>query len=142
MNRTAVGDLQQTSSLLIVERSVQFEPALDLVNTAFLSFAISAVRRMNLPVAEPYDNFFERPPLAIGVHPKCHRSACPERRDQVLVRVGPTVGATGADRFVGEELHAVRSRNLREVSRLAGRYSGHVTHFRLDLYRQGLRNSA
>src|SRR5262249_6658000 len=70
MDRTFVGDLQESPALLRIERAAQCDGPLDTVDHSFLGFAFLAIGGVDTGVAE-FDRYpLERQRLALGVESK------------------------------------------------------------------------
>ncbi len=72
MDRTAVGNLRKSFTLLFRKISSDAQGDLDAIYSPVFALALTAVPCMNLPVRESHRDAFERPLLALGVHPQGH----------------------------------------------------------------------
>jgi hypothetical protein len=70
-----LGNLKQLRALLWGQPPREFEVALDTVQHSFFAFAIGAVGGVNLAVAQPNGDCFERPALASRIQRNRHRSS-------------------------------------------------------------------
>jgi hypothetical protein len=103
VHRTFVGDLDDPLVLIGVERPLQADQNIDLVQHALLGLALRAIFRMDLAVGERHGGALQRERLSIGVEPHGHGFAGPERHQQKIVRSWPGISATHGDRLVGEQ---------------------------------------
>jgi hypothetical protein len=104
LDRTSLSDQQQSLSLLVVKRTLQFNPALDPLDAHSLRRAVLAVRLVGPHLPERNLGALEGPRLSIRVHAQRHRGAAPQRHQQVLVWSRPGVGTAERDRLVGNEV--------------------------------------
>src|SRR5437588_6756416 len=103
MHRTLLGDLECFGTLLLVERPVQSDLALDPVEQALFGLAFGAVDGVDSRVAEPHRHALERPPFPSRIQRDGHGRSGAEGGQQQIVRAGPAVGPTGGDGLVGDE---------------------------------------
>ena len=104
MHRAAVGDLHQPGLLLVAERALQRDLALDAVQLALLSLTLRAVLGVDLRVLQAHGDGLQRPLLASRVQRERHRRSGAEGGQQQIVGVGPGAVTAGLDRLVGHEL--------------------------------------
>ena len=76
----------------------------DPVDPTFARLALLAVGGVYPVLREPHRHRLERPALAVGVHAQRHRGAPSQSHEQVVVGVGPGVGAAETLWFVGYKL--------------------------------------
>src|SRR5262249_40354104 len=113
MDRTLVGDSEQSPALLRIERAAQCDGPLDAVNHPFLGLAIFAIGGVNSGMAELDRHPLERQRLALGIESKRHGRAGSEPREREIVGTRAAVEPPDFDRFVGQEaMRANRDRLL------------------------------
>jgi nucleotide-binding universal stress UspA family protein len=89
----AIGDLDESLSLLVRQISFEFQDALNAVNLAFFRFAALAVLGVDLGMVQAHTDLPQGPPFAIGIHAERHRGAAPQAGKQEFVRIRPRVAA-------------------------------------------------
>src|SRR5665213_1303017 len=99
---TLVRDLEEPRPLLLRQRSLELDVAIDAIEHPVLVLAVFAIRGVDLRVAQPHSDTLERPLLASGVERHCHRRARAEGGDQEVVGARPRVGPSRCHRFVRE----------------------------------------
>jgi len=114
MNRALVCNFEELGSLFVVQRACEVHVALDPIEHSFLSFALSAIGRVDLRVPQSDANLLERPAFAPSVHSDRHRSTRAQGREQQVVRRWSHICAACGDRFVGMKAMSARGDFLHE----------------------------
>jgi len=99
--RAAIGDVSEEFPLVGIEGSRQRDLTPDVVNVPRIRLARGTVPGVHLAVREADGHRLQRPAFLVRVHPQRHGRAASQRRQQVVVRGGPGVGATNGGRLVG-----------------------------------------
>ncbi len=99
----AVSDGEEALALRVVEVAVEGDRAAEAVDLALFRLARGAILRVEPVVLDVDRDAFERPVLAVGVHPQRHRGARPERGAEEIVGRRSLVRPTDGDRLVGDE---------------------------------------
>src|SRR5215469_7221715 len=100
MNRTFLGDREQSLPLLL--RKLTDEPNLDLdtIDQTVLGSAFGRVFRVHLCMRQVDANTLTRPALARRVHAQRDRYAGSQRSQKELVRTRPAILASGTEGFI------------------------------------------
>ena len=116
VHRALVGDLHQLLALLGIERALDRNLALDLVEHALARLALLAVLCVDLAVLQRHRDAIERQRFSVGIHPHGHGGAGAETRQQEIVGPGAGVLAAGGDRLVGDQLMRADRDGLLELA--------------------------
>src|SRR5712692_4164475 len=101
MDGALVSDLHQLRLLLGVERPGDFYFPLDAIDHTLFGLTIGAILGVNLQMAQPDLNRFERPALVPRIQLESHRRAGPQARQQQIVRRGADIGPSGRYWLIG-----------------------------------------
>src|SRR5271169_2345277 len=114
MNGALLGNLEQPSTLSLVQRSDQLDVQLDPIEHRIYVFAIDAILSVNPLVSQPNDDLFEQPFPPRGVQIDSYRRATAERHQQQFVRAGSSVSASSRYWLVGIQTVASIQHDLLE----------------------------
>src|SRR5437867_12708901 len=119
MYGTFCSDLHQLRVLFCGQRSSQFDFNIDSVQHAIFRYALLTIHCMNARMRERNRDVFEREFFPARVETDCHGSADTQTDQQVIVRVGSRVAASGTYRFVSNKAMLTSNDFLLEAAYVA-----------------------
>jgi hypothetical protein len=124
MDRTPSTDLEQFVTLLLGERSFQFDLAVNLVERRLVRHAILAVLDMVARMVQPDFDGLKRPFLPSRIQRDGHGHSGSERRRDQLVGIGSAVGPSRRLGLVSREVMTAGGNLLYEPVSLAANDDG------------------
>jgi hypothetical protein len=116
VHRALVGNLHQPLALIGVERALDRDHAVDLVQHALPRFAFLAVYCVNLAVLQRHGDAIERQRLAVGIHSHRHGGAGAKACKHEIIRAGSAILAADGNGFVRQHLVRTRGDDLLELA--------------------------
>ena len=115
MNRTFGSDLHQFRVLFCGQRPGEFHFHIDSVEHAFLGFALLAISCVNARVPQRNGDVFQRQFIPARVKADGHCGANTEGRQQIIVRIWPSIVAPDAYWFIRDEVMFTNSDFLLKI---------------------------
>jgi hypothetical protein len=115
-----VGYIQESLSLLSVERANQLDPSVDMIDQSILGFAVPTIGGVNPLVTKANHYMLKRPILSIRIHPQRNRGTRTQRHRQKFLRSWPDILAASRSRLIRvQQMATVQWHLLETIARIA-----------------------